>query len=227
MASSRSGSMRPYQPGKRAMLKIKHQRTADCVVAGFRWHKNGPGTHIGSLLLGLYGDDGKLNHVGITSSFSWDRRRGAGGGARAAARRRDRRPPVARVGRMGRLGRCRSVRPAAARCDIALEPRQGPVVGAAPRSSGSPKSPTTTCRDRGSGTRPRSSAGDRTSRPSRAGTTSSRRASLTSSPASSGPTAEVTHPSRPGRWRLDQPAPSRGPRTTRPDGARRCRVGIT
>jgi ATP-dependent DNA ligase len=63
-----------YQPGKRAMLKIKHQRTADCVVAGFRWHKNGPGTHVGSLLLGLYGDDGKLNHVGITSSFSWDRR---------------------------------------------------------------------------------------------------------------------------------------------------------
>jgi ATP-dependent DNA ligase len=64
----------PYQPGKRAMLKIKHQRTADCVVAGFRWHKNGPGTHIGSLLLGLYDDTGKLHHVGITSSFSWDRR---------------------------------------------------------------------------------------------------------------------------------------------------------
>ena len=64
----------PYQPGKRAMLKIKHQRTADCVVAGFRWHKNGPGTHIGSLLLGLFDDAGKLNHVGITSSFSWDRR---------------------------------------------------------------------------------------------------------------------------------------------------------
>ena len=64
----------PYQPGKRAMLKIKHQRTADCVVAGFRWHKNGPGTHVGSLLLGLYDDTGKLNHVGITSSFTWDRR---------------------------------------------------------------------------------------------------------------------------------------------------------
>jgi ATP-dependent DNA ligase len=63
-----------YQPGKRAMLKIKHQRTADCVVAGFRWHKNGPGTHIGSLLLGLYDDGGKLHHVGITSSFTWDRR---------------------------------------------------------------------------------------------------------------------------------------------------------
>jgi ATP-dependent DNA ligase len=64
----------PYQPGKRAMLKVKHQRTADCVVAGFRWHKNGPGTHVGSLLLGLYDDAGKLHHVGITSSFSWDRR---------------------------------------------------------------------------------------------------------------------------------------------------------
>jgi ATP-dependent DNA ligase len=64
----------PYQPGKRAMLKIKHQRTADCVVAGFRWHKNGRGTHVGSLLLGLYDDAGVLHHVGITSSFTWDRR---------------------------------------------------------------------------------------------------------------------------------------------------------
>jgi ATP-dependent DNA ligase len=63
-----------YQPGKRAMIKVKHQRTADCAVAGFRWHKNGPGTHIGSLLLGLYDDGGKLHHVGVTSSFSWDRR---------------------------------------------------------------------------------------------------------------------------------------------------------
>jgi ATP-dependent DNA ligase len=64
----------PYQPGKRAMLKIKHQRTADCVVAGFRWHKNGPGTHVGSLLLGLFDDTGTLHHVGVTSSFTWDRR---------------------------------------------------------------------------------------------------------------------------------------------------------
>jgi ATP-dependent DNA ligase len=64
----------PYQPGKRAMFKIKHQRTADCVVAGFRWHKNGPGTHVGSLLLGIFDDEGKLHHVGITSSFTWDRR---------------------------------------------------------------------------------------------------------------------------------------------------------
>ena len=64
----------PYQPGKRAMLKIKHQRTADCVVAGFRWHKNGPGTHVGSLLLGLFDDEGSLHHVGVTSSFTWDKR---------------------------------------------------------------------------------------------------------------------------------------------------------
>jgi ATP-dependent DNA ligase len=63
-----------YQPGKRAMVKVKHERTADCVVAGFRWHKNGPGTHIGSLLLGLFDDEGRLHHVGITSSFTWDRR---------------------------------------------------------------------------------------------------------------------------------------------------------
>ena len=64
----------PYQPGKRAMLKVKHQRTADCVVAGFRWHKDGPGTLIGSLLLGLFDDAGQLHHVGITASFTMARR---------------------------------------------------------------------------------------------------------------------------------------------------------
>ncbi len=63
-----------YEPGKRRMRKIKHARTADCVVAGFRWHKNGPGSHIGSLILGLFDDDGVLHHVGVTSSFKWDRR---------------------------------------------------------------------------------------------------------------------------------------------------------
>jgi len=63
-----------YLPGKRAMIKVKHQRTADCAVAGFRWHKNGQGTHVGSLLLGLFDDAGKLHHVGVTSSFTWDRR---------------------------------------------------------------------------------------------------------------------------------------------------------
>ena len=64
-----------YQPGERAMIKIKHLRTADCVVAGFRWHKNGPGTMIGSLLLGLWNDAGQLQHVGVTSSFTNEKRR--------------------------------------------------------------------------------------------------------------------------------------------------------
>ena len=60
----------PYSPGKRAMFKIKHARTADCVVAGFRWHKNGPNTLVGSLLLGLFDAQGVLHHVGVTSSFT-------------------------------------------------------------------------------------------------------------------------------------------------------------
>jgi ATP-dependent DNA ligase len=65
----------PYEPGRRTMLKIKHARTADCVVAGFRWHKAGSGSHVGSLLLGLYDDRGSLHHVGVTSSFTMARRR--------------------------------------------------------------------------------------------------------------------------------------------------------
>ncbi len=59
----------PYLPGKRAMIKVKHVRTADCVVAGFRWHKSGKGA-VGSLLLGLYDAKGTLHHVGVTSAFS-------------------------------------------------------------------------------------------------------------------------------------------------------------
>ncbi|HET6213760.1 MAG TPA: ATP-dependent DNA ligase [Micromonosporaceae bacterium] len=61
-----------YVPNKRLMFKVKHARTADCVVAGFRWHKSGP--VIGSLLLGLYRDDGSLQHVGVSASFSMARR---------------------------------------------------------------------------------------------------------------------------------------------------------
>jgi ATP-dependent DNA ligase len=60
----------PYRAGERTMIKIKHARTADCVVAGFRWHKNGHGTMLGSLLLGLFDDGGKLHHVGVTASFT-------------------------------------------------------------------------------------------------------------------------------------------------------------
>ena len=64
----------PYLPDQRAMFKVKHERTADCVVAGFRWHKSGP--VVGSLLLGLYDDDdGRLQHVGVAASFPMTRRR--------------------------------------------------------------------------------------------------------------------------------------------------------
>ncbi|ALI29474.1 LigC-like protein [Mycolicibacterium fortuitum] len=63
-----------YQPDKRVMFKIKHQRTADCVVAGYRLHKSGPDT-VGSLLLGLYTDDGELASVGVIGAFSMERRR--------------------------------------------------------------------------------------------------------------------------------------------------------
>ena len=63
-----------YLPGKRAMVKVKHERTAECVVAGFRWHKSGKDA-VGSLLLGLYDDAGVLQHVGVTSSFSMDMRK--------------------------------------------------------------------------------------------------------------------------------------------------------
>ncbi len=62
----------PYQPAKRVMLKVKHERTADCVVAGFRWHKEGG--VVGSLLLGLFDEDGVLHHVGVASGFSAARR---------------------------------------------------------------------------------------------------------------------------------------------------------
>ncbi len=63
-----------YFPGKRAMIKVKHARTAECVVAGFRWHKSGRDA-VGSLLLGLYDAAGVLQHVGVTSSFTAPMRR--------------------------------------------------------------------------------------------------------------------------------------------------------
>jgi ATP-dependent DNA ligase len=67
----------PYTPDKRVMVKVKHQRTIDCVVAGFRWHKNSTADKqlVGSLLLGLYNAEGRLNHIGVTASFTDKRRR--------------------------------------------------------------------------------------------------------------------------------------------------------
>jgi ATP-dependent DNA ligase len=72
MAKQADGS---YEPNKRVMLKVKHERDCDCVVAGFRWHKNGEGTLLGSLLLGLYDDAGSLQHVGVAASFTAKKRR--------------------------------------------------------------------------------------------------------------------------------------------------------
>ena len=72
MAKPESGK---YEPNKRVMFKVKHERECDCVVAGFRWHKNGRDQAIGSLLLGLFDDEGSLQHVGVASSFSDAKRR--------------------------------------------------------------------------------------------------------------------------------------------------------
>ena len=72
MAKSPAGA---YEPDKRTMLKVKHERDCDCVVAGFRWHKRGENTLIGSLLLGLYDAAGKLQHVGTCASFTEAKRR--------------------------------------------------------------------------------------------------------------------------------------------------------
>ena len=63
-----------YEPNKRVMLKVKHERDCDCVVAGFRWHKKGESTGIGSLLLGLFDDTGTLQHVGVCASFTNEKR---------------------------------------------------------------------------------------------------------------------------------------------------------
>ena len=64
-----------YEPDKRVMLKVKHERDCDCVVAGFRWHKTGEGTLVGSLLLGLFNAEGALQHVGVCASFTLEKRR--------------------------------------------------------------------------------------------------------------------------------------------------------
>ena len=64
-----------YEPNKRVMLKVKHERECDCVVAGFRWHKKGARTAVGSLLLGLFDDSGALQHVGVCASFTDKKRR--------------------------------------------------------------------------------------------------------------------------------------------------------
>lgn len=72
MAKGRSGT---YEPDKRVMIKVKHERDCDCVVAGFRWYKKGERTLIGSLLLGLFDRSGALQHVGVCASFTQQKRK--------------------------------------------------------------------------------------------------------------------------------------------------------
>jgi ATP-dependent DNA ligase len=69
------GAASVYEPNKRVMFKVKHERECDCVVAGFRWHKKGKGEAVGSLLLGLFDAEGKLHHVGVCASFTDNKRR--------------------------------------------------------------------------------------------------------------------------------------------------------
>jgi ATP-dependent DNA ligase len=64
-----------YEPNKRVMLKVKHERDCDCVVAGFRWHKKGDRIAVGSLLLGLFDSSGALQHAGVCGSFTEEKRR--------------------------------------------------------------------------------------------------------------------------------------------------------
>jgi ATP-dependent DNA ligase len=64
-----------YESDKRVMLKVKHERDCDCVVAGFRWYRKSDDEAVGSLLLGLYDDSGGLQHVGVCASFTDKQRR--------------------------------------------------------------------------------------------------------------------------------------------------------
>ena len=95
MAKPISGT---YQPDKRVMFKIKHERDCDCVVAGFRWHKGGEGTAVGSLLLGLFDDSGALQHVGVCASFTQTKRQELVKFLDALSSRRSRRSSVEVVG---------------------------------------------------------------------------------------------------------------------------------
>ncbi len=118
-----------YEPDKRVMLKVKHERTADCVVAGYRPHKTGDDA-IGSLLLGLYQATGELASVGVIGAFPMAMRRELQGRARAAGHD-VRRPPV-------ELGEARAGHPHAAQLRVQpVERGQGPVVRpAAPGARG-------------------------------------------------------------------------------------------
>ncbi len=120
-----------YQPGKRGWVKLKHARTADVVVAGFRWHKDEADVGVGSLILGLHDDAGVLHHVGVASGFTADFRRALVAelaplreGALEDIPWHDWATPELAEAAFGRRMPGRHV---------PLEPRQGPLLAAAPR----------------------------------------------------------------------------------------------
>lgn len=127
-----------YLQDKRVMLKIKHERTADCVVAGFRWHKDGEG--VGSLLLGLFDDEGHLHHVGVASSFTAAKRKSLVEELKPLREHALENHPW-REGRCGRAGEGR--RQDAGRGEP-MDRRQGPVLGGAAPGAGR-RGPLRTC----------------------------------------------------------------------------------
>ena len=115
----------PYQPDKRTLVKVKHERTAECVVAGYRIHKDGMG--VGSLLLGLYDNEDRLQHVGVAAGFSVKFRRELLAELEPRTADAMRGPPVAGLGGVAAAGR-----QSQARGDEPVERRKGPVVGTDP-----------------------------------------------------------------------------------------------
>ena len=149
-----------YEPNKRVMLKVKHERDCDCVVAGFRWHKRGERSAVGSLLLGLYDDAGMLQHVGVCASFTDTKRREL---VEFLAPYRenalDEHPwkewADARGGRRAARSAARASRAAGVRAKICPGSRCGPSWWS--------RSPTTTCKAAASATPRNSAAGAPTS----------------------------------------------------------------
>ena len=172
-----------YRAGERTMIKVKHERTADCVVAGFRWHKNGPGTMVGSLLLGLYDDAARAaprrRRGGVHERGAQAARRRAG----AAPAERARWASLARLG--GGAGGGQRAGAAAAGRDQPVESRQGSELGAAPARARLRGRLRPHAGDPVSGTRRSSCAGARTSARRTADTISSRSRPPTSSDGSS------------------------------------------
>ena len=150
-----------YEPNKRVMLKVKHERDCDCVVAGFRWHKKGDRTAVGSLLLGLFDDGGRLHHVGVCASFTDQKRLELVSSSRRIART----PSRIIRGKNGPWLRMPTVLPQAR----STECLAGRVAGARGRTCRGNRCgrnwwsrlPTITCRAIASATRPNFAAGAR------------------------------------------------------------------